>query len=287
MSQNQFNILNRFFSRSILLDLFKNGNNHIYHTCVDKFLSNEKPLLKTNREIIKSLYLQCNDNYRNEYFYKNTIINKLLLEKYNLTTTVALNEIAIGQSIADLILINGQAIIYEIKSDIDNNERLISQISSYFKAIDTVYIVTYEENAKKIKNQIDNNNIGIYILSKKGELIQEKAATPNRSELHNETIMKLLHKNEYQNIITQIYGQLPKTSPIMFYRECSELFNKIDTDIVYKLAIDELKERNIRHKKEYKKIVPYELKFPMYFSNLRISEFNTVNAFLNTCYRGG
>lgn len=39
---------------------------------------------------ISQIYSYMNNNYRNEYYYKNTIFNKLLIEKHDLYNTAAL-----------------------------------------------------------------------------------------------------------------------------------------------------------------------------------------------------
>ena len=286
MSRSQYNILNRFFSREVLLDLFNNGKNVVYQNCVNRFFKNQNPFQKRNQEIIEFLYLQCDQYYRNEYFYKNTLINRLFLEKQNIHTTIALNEIPINQSVADLILVNGKAILYEIKSNIDNLDRLNNQILNYYTAIDTIYVVTYDGNQEKIEKAIQNDNVGIYILTNDNELIEQKTAVPNSSNLQNESIFKLLRKSEYTNILLGEFGKLPSSSQIMFYRDCLNLVNKIDTDKFYKLTTNELKKRNILNPEEYQISIPYELKFPLYFANLKKIDFSRVNCFLNSNYGG-
>lgn len=62
-----------------------------------------------------------NKNHRNEYFYKNTLLNKLLLGVHKPTTTVALTEIPIAKSKADFVLING-------KRDVPLNQAAIDAI---------------------------------------------------------------------------------------------------------------------------------------------------------------
>jgi len=71
-------------------------------------------------DTFESLYKVLTDNYRSEYVYKNTLFNKLLLGKHNLNTTSALVELPIGDSIADFVLFNGSATVYEIKTELDS-----------------------------------------------------------------------------------------------------------------------------------------------------------------------
>jgi len=56
----------------------------------------------------------------------NTLLNKLLV--------AALSQVHIGHSIADFVMINGEGQIYEIKSSLDNFDRLCDQLRDYFCA---------------------------------------------------------------------------------------------------------------------------------------------------------
>lgn len=71
-------------------------------------------------------------DYRNEYYYKNTLLNKLLIGKHSVNTTSALTEVNINKSKADFVLINGKAVVYEIKTELDNLDRLECQIMDYY-----------------------------------------------------------------------------------------------------------------------------------------------------------
>ena len=96
--------------------------------------------------IITDLYNVLKTNYCNEYIYKNTITNELLLKKYNLGTTILLNEFVVNKSIADLILVNEEPILYEIKTALDNTERLDSQVGDYKKALSKIFLGSKQQN---------------------------------------------------------------------------------------------------------------------------------------------
>ena len=99
---------------------------------------------------------------RNEYYYKNTLLNKLLLGIHSVNTTTALTEIPIAKSKADFVLINGKAVVYEIKTELDNFDRLENQINDYYTAFDHVAVVTCKENIQVLKDvykrQVDSSN---------------------------------------------------------------------------------------------------------------------------------
>lgn len=92
MSSNNI-VLNRFFTQYVFNDLVANHTNSTYCTVVKRYLKDEQGKSKSNCEVISQIYKYMSKNYRNEYFYQNTMLNKLLLGKHSLNTTTALTQI--------------------------------------------------------------------------------------------------------------------------------------------------------------------------------------------------
>ena len=59
------------------------------------------------------------------------MLNKLLLGRHSINTTTALTQIPINKSKADFILINGKAVVYEIKTELDNFEFIKNTYENY------------------------------------------------------------------------------------------------------------------------------------------------------------
>ena len=140
MEKNKLNILNKFFSRNTFRHCYEDGYDKVYGQVIRRYVDNG--VGKTNLELVSEVYNVLKDEYRNEYYYKNTLLNKLLLGVHSINTTTALTEIPIAKSKADFVLINGKAVVYEIKTELDNFDRLESQISDYYKAFDHVAVGT-------------------------------------------------------------------------------------------------------------------------------------------------
>lgn len=74
-------------------------------------------------------------------------------------TTTALTEIAIAKSKADFVLINGKAVVYEIKTELDNLERLSAQvddnqISPFIEGLDCLEYAINKEHLNKINDEM-------------------------------------------------------------------------------------------------------------------------------------
>lgn len=285
MENGKCNSLNRFFTRNTFRHIIEDGNDITYESVVKRYIV--EPDFKMNAELISEIYNVLKKDYRNEYFYKNTLLNKWLLGVHSINTTTALTEIPIERSKADFVLINGKAVVYEIKTELDNLDRLESQINDYYKAFDHVAVVTCKENLTEVQKKIMmmERPIGIYVLQKQGSLTPVRTPNKFRDLLDKETLFKILRKAEFEDIILSKYKSLPEATQFMYYRECKKLFLKIPIDEIYELFISQLKKRSHIAKKELE-IIPYEMKFLAYFMELREFEYKRLSTFLNSAYGG-
>ena len=285
MNTNKISNLNRIFTRNMLRHFIEGKVDNAYSSVVRRYISNADQ--KNNRELISEIYCELQNNYRNEYFYKNTLLNKLLLGVHSVNTTTALTEIAIAKSKADFILINGKAVVYEIKTELDNLDRLESQIDDYYKAFEHVAVVTYEKNLKQLKKVLDNIDrpVGIYVLRKNGKLGTVRKPQKYTGDLDKEIIFKLLRKSEYEYIIAQQYGYLPEVTQFQYYSTCKKMFLQIPIEESYLQVLRILKKRMQLEKEEFVKI-PYELKFLVYFMEFTYDDYQKLEIFLERQYGG-
>lgn len=283
MSEGNNTVLNRMFTQNIFNDLINGKPNEVYSTCIKRYIDNTSEI--ENKIGTDLLYKFLMKEYRNEYFYKNTLLTKLLLGRHSLKTTVALTEIPIRRSKADFVLINGKAIVYEIKTELDSFERLNSQINDYYSAFNNVCVVTCESNYIKLSNLLRDTNVGICILTKTNSISTRKEPIEDNSNLNHKAMFGVLRKKEFEYIIENHFGELPNTNQFNFYKECLKLFENIDIATAYKYVLIELKKRNIQEIDEYVK-VPAELKFLVYFSSYKRNDYLKLNAFLEMKIRG-
>lgn len=101
----------------------------------------DDPEAKNHGQIISEIYMHLDKEKRNEYFYMNTLLNKLLCGIHSVNTTAAFSQMRIGHSVADFVMINGEGRAYEIKSDLDNFDRLQDQLRDYYRAFSKVSVL--------------------------------------------------------------------------------------------------------------------------------------------------
>lgn len=272
--------INKLFTQNNFSDLIKqSSNNKIYDFIINDIIKiNDKDKIN-NKTAINNIYNFMSTKYRNEYFYQNTLFNKLLLGRHSLNTTTAIFQLPINKSKADYIMINGQAVVFEIKTELDSFDRLKTQLNDYQKAFNNVCVVTCEQNYQKLENLLEYSPIGIYVLSDKNTLQYRKKFVEYNDSLDYKTIFNILRKSEYEDIILDYYKYLPKTTQVRYYDACFELISKIPIELFYKKYISKLKLRNRVNPEQFKEI-PYELKSLYYFSDKKKLNYDDLTIFL-------
>lgn len=273
-------ILNRLFTHSVFQDLIKYEKSHVYSAVVGKYVENHQN--KKHIDIFKEIYTLLSQKYRNEYFYKNTLLTKLLLHRHNINKTIALTQIPIGKSKADFVLINGKATVYEIKSELDNFSRLKSQLEDYFKAFGRVCVVGPEGEFDKLYDMLSNTPVGIYCLTKRDTFSKTKRKEPisHYSELEYRSIFRVLYKYEYEYIVKSYFGGIPNTTQVQHYDAYLEMFSSIPILEAYQRSLAVIKNRTRRINADVKQF-PYFLNSVLYFLNPSSEEVERLCSFLN------
>lgn len=270
------------FSTTQFNKLVEQGDISYLENKLSKYGINSAKPVKTIRDYFEYAYNSLLKAYRNEYIYKNLIINKLLLGRYSLTTTTILNEFKIGRSIADLVLLNGTSKVFEIKTELDSLYRCSSQMADYQRAFKNIYLVTHITLVEKYINELQSH-IGIIALTENNTLRTIREAKEYTKDLDSETMIKCLRKSEYSKIIKDYFGELPETTAAKYFSICKEWFAKIPIDILHNMMLKELKKRTIREKEKFTsdKIVPSELKCLLWNLNYDSNMYQKMTERLN------
>ncbi|MGO3184496.1 MAG: sce7726 family protein [Aequorivita sp.] len=236
----------------------------------------------TNLDIIKTIYKALNKEYRCEYIYKNNLLLHII-KTYGLKKSLTFNELRIGASLADLVMLNGKVKIYEIKTELDNLEKLEKQIIDYKKFADEVYIVTDDKYAKKLLIKYNDTDIGIIILNSKNKLEVVKKAEISDLSFDFETIFKILRKQEYLDLVSDNFGYIPNVPNTKVFSTCYNLLSKIDIKDFQKQVLGKLKERKLKSPNLLKsKKTPVELKHICNSLDFNDSEYQKLYNFLET-----
>lgn len=285
MSQLKSNCSNQYFQLSKILSsstfdtlAFDDINSIELNS---KFLIDFGIIVKTGttfQDGLDKCYKKFTKNYRNEYVYKNIIFNELVLKRHSLEKCSIIPEFRVGKSKADLAVFNGTSTVYEIKTELDNLDRLPNQLIEYSKVFDKIYVVT---NTKYLKDVVDiiPDHVGVYILEENLKLIEFRSALSNKKNVINSIIMESLRKDEYSYIVHRAYQYVPDVPNMRYYKACEELIEKLDNSVTHDLMVQALLNRALPEQqiRAIKKL-PYSLKSMSVSKRYTVKQWTKIEA---------
>jgi hypothetical protein len=196
-------------------------------------------------DVVQELSAGLNSHYRNEYVYKNLIANKILLGRHGLGAAM-LSEFRVAGSVADAVVVNGRATVYEVKTELDSSSKLAKQLDDYYRAFSHVNVVVHHSLADRYAELLEDSPVGLIALTARRSLSMRREATGDTSRLEIPTMMKVLRRSEYTGVLSAAGIEVPKVPPIHFFRACAELSEAINPSLYLKLSADELRKRHIK-----------------------------------------
>ncbi|ERL64577.1 sce7726 family protein [Schleiferilactobacillus shenzhenensis] len=229
---------------------------------------------QSNNAVVELAYQTMSRQYRNEYFFKNTLLTKILLGRHSIHTSTALRELPVAGSILDFLIINGIGQVYEVKTGLDNFDRLPSQLASYYQAFKYVTVVTDDSHLPAATARLQGTDVGLVVLTRRNTLHTVWAPKPRTEQLTHEAMFKILRKGEYETILRAHFGKLPQVNQFQYYRACLAWFKKIDLETCHQELLAALKKRTTiqRHADQFQR-VPQSLKELVYFADFQDADY--------------
>jgi len=253
--------LSKVFSNSSLTEIAETGRNPKIKFILKKsgFVNNLDSGASL-AQVFDTVYSYLTKYYKNEYIFKNAITNKILLGRHSLNTTSLLSEFRAGKSKIDVLILNGTSTAYEIKSKFDNFDRIESQMDSYRKLFDEIYLVTDPCLENKISHKIDRD-IGIIFLTSKYTFRVHRKAVSNRHKINQAEIFNSLRKDEQCKIILNEYGELPDVPNTLRFRTLKNLFTGLSPIEAHQRMVKVLFDRGSKNiEKAFVDSMPHSLK---------------------------
>lgn len=186
-----------------------------------KKLYNHYTPLKTNTQLYTDFKQIFGNNYDinvdeirsvyNEYITKNflneNVIKSAFIERYSLSKspghTVTIFEMNVGNSRADICMINGKSMVFEIKTEYDTFARLSKQLYDYEQVFEYVCLVVPKSKVDSAMLQI-NQDIGVifYDQNRLGNIkFYEHRAPKYNYNIDSIKQLNTLTKNELNKLI--------------------------------------------------------------------------------------
>lgn len=241
-STMQLSALARLFSATVFREMAKKGQSGLFRRLLNHTdLIEQAGPYATVGDIFDSAFeILKISGHRDEYIYRAAISQKVLMGTHSLRTASMLNEFRAGNSKADLVILNGTATVYEIKSERDSLVRLASQIENYKRVFAKVNVIASEGHIEGVLETVPND-VGVMCLSKRYQIttVREAADCPER--ICPATVFESLRMAEGIAILRAMGITVPEVPNTQRHAMMRELFAMLDPVMLHGEMVRTLK----------------------------------------------
>jgi hypothetical protein len=275
--------LARVFSPRVFKDLAVTGSSAFLNYVFEESGFERAPETKLV-DLFENIYAFLLRHYRSEYVYKNALVTKILLGRHSLATSSVLTEFPTLSCKADLVILNGSSVAYEIKTELDSLERLQNQIASYRRVFDQVFVVTHESHLGKLSRLL-SEEIGLIVLTDRYTLNTVRPSASNKMNASVGDIFDCLRQHEYCEVVKSRFGFVPNVPNTRLYEECRRLFLNLTIDEAHDGMVAVLKRRCKNSTlNPFVSSVPHSLKLISLIGGFTVTQRTSLLAKLQSSY---
>lgn len=203
LTPQQSAAISRLFSSSVVQELARRGKSPLFTRLArqSNLLHSLSACQKVHDLFDAAFALLQREGYRDEYTYKAALVKRILLGTHSLQTASMLCEFRVGQCKADLVILNGTATVYEVKSERDSLSRLQRQVAAYSKVFAKVYVIASESHVSSIEESVPDY-VGIHRLSRRYQVSTVREAIDRPESTSAAAIFDAIRTQEARMILT-------------------------------------------------------------------------------------
>lgn len=244
---SQISAISRLFSSSVVNELSRKGKSPMFAR-----IASEAALFSGSRQsdtvgdlFEKAFSILRKKGNRHEYVYKSALTQNILLGRHSLNTASMITEFRVGKCKADLVIFNGTATAYEIKSERDSLSRLERQIEAYRDVFAKVYVIAGENHIDAIFESVPSD-VGILKLSERYSITTLREAINKPERTSSAVIFDSIQLDEAKEILILNDIEVPDVPNTELYSVLQDLFVKLPSDAAHSCMVHVLKKtRNL------------------------------------------
>lgn len=182
---------------------------------------------------------------RDEYVYRSALTHNILLGRHSLNTASMLTEFRAGACKADLVILNGTATAYEIKSERDSLARLENQIRHYQRVFAKTYVIAGEAHVADVLS-VTPPDVGVLSLVRWDRISTVREARETTGSVCPVTVFESLRTVEACRILQALGMETPDVPNTLLHGALRERFEGLDPVAVHQGMVTTLKKtRNL------------------------------------------
>lgn len=234
--------LARLFSPTVYRELATSGRSALFRRLIDQTDVKERcsPDATVAEAFEQAFRLLKPVGVRHEYVYRTAITQNVLLGKHSLRTSSMLSEFRIGDCRADVVILNGTATVYEIKSERDSLVRLANQVDSYKRVFAAVTVIACDRHLDGILRTVPDD-VGVMQLSSRDQITTIRAASNRPERISPISIFESVRSSEAALILKAMDIPVPQVPNTQRHTAMRELFVGLDPEKAHREMVRTLK----------------------------------------------
>ena len=165
MVMSEPRILAELFTSAHLQQLAWYGSSKSLSASVD-FLEREGSVSKrsTVADVLDDAFGMLFREHPIEYVYKACVLKRKLFGTHSPNTTALYMEFPVASARADILLVNGDAKVLEVKTRFDDTTRLNAQLEEYYRCFKSVSVVVEEDQFERYTRELPDH-VGVLALT--------------------------------------------------------------------------------------------------------------------------
>jgi hypothetical protein len=270
MEQKSVHAINKIFSAAAIRELAASQKS--------SYLKDIEPVLQmagldgaTVRDAFAWAQKKLAGSYRSEYFYKSILVEKIVRGVHSPNTMAVYSEFRVGLSRADLVLINGDATVYEIKTEMDDLSKAEKQVAEYFSCFKKVVFVVDERHIDGVI-AILPRQVGISSICARSRIKIVRAPAARSDLINSRALFSCMHRSEYERLLDDFASpELDRNS----YAKILGFIDKMPVDDLYAYFVKMLRERKLAGRRvKDMRLLPPSLWAAAYSHKLKVGEWN-------------
>ncbi len=239
---SQLAAMARFFSSAVFRDLARSGQSPLFARLLR--LTDIQPRCggdATVGQAFESAFSVLKRvGHRHEYVYRAALTQRVLMGTHSLNTASMLTEFRAGTCKADLVILNGTATVYEIKSERDSLTRLANQVANYKKVFAKVYVIASTDHVGGVMKTVPPD-VGVLELSSRHQISTVREADDLPGRICPATVLESLRAPEAAAILSRLGVPVPDVPNTLRHAAMRELFAKLEPEAVHIAMVQVLK----------------------------------------------
>lgn len=239
---SELSALTRLFSSAVFQEMAKKGRSPLFKRLLDqtRVAARCRADATVGTAFESAFSILRIVGQRDEYVYRAALTKNILMGKHSLRTASMLNEFRVGSCKADLVILNGTASVYEIKSERDSLARLVNQVENYKRVFATVNVIVSESHTESVRRVVPDD-VGIMCLSRRYQISVEREAVDCPGRICPVTVFESLRTAEAAAILKALGTTVPAVPNTQRYRVMRDLFAELEPVALHRQMVRTLK----------------------------------------------